>query len=313
APARVAARPVRGLLRPAGRAGDRPRRSGRARRPRHRGRGGGPRRLGVAARAAHLPGARARGAAVLDRVQRVRHHRHGDGGAPPLPALGRVLPAGGERRGRVRADEPRAAGGRGDRRCRAGRLLRARHRAPQPRLARAAGVLRGPGDERSAESWFRAALARAPRAFDPRLNLANSLVRQGRLAEAEPEYRQAIALAPDDPLVRANYAVLLGGLGRREEARAQLRLAATLPPSAPAAAVAVVTILRALGLPGAARAAQTVAERRFPDDPGVRRTRAELERGAGGWGAARFSLCWRWGWGRTGAQRVLQRSVWRLR
>ncbi|HUE29896.1 MAG TPA: tetratricopeptide repeat protein, partial [Verrucomicrobiae bacterium] len=138
------------------------------------------------------------------------------------------------------------------------------------------------GDERSAEAWFRAALARAPRAFDPRLNLANALVRQGRLAEAEPEYRQAIALAPDDPLVRANYAMVLSGLGRREEAAAQLRLAATLPPSGPAAAVAVVTLLRAAGMPQAARAAQTEAERRFPDDPGVRRTRAELERGAGG-------------------------------
>jgi len=151
-----------------------------------------------------------------------------------------------------------------------------------PALTNLGNAYSAAGDERSAESWFRAALARAPRAFDPRLNLANSLVRQGRLAEAEPEYRQAIALAPDDPLVRANYAVLLGGLGRREEARAQLRLAATLPPSAPAAAVAVVTILRAIGPPEAARAAQTQAERRFPDDPGVRRTRAELERGAGG-------------------------------
>src|SRR2546426_10645810 len=176
-----------------------------------------------------------------------------------------------------------------------------------PALTNLGNAYSAAGDERSAESWFRAALARAPRAFDPRLNLANSLVRQGRLAEAEPEYRQAIALAPDDPLVRANYAVLLGGLGRREEARAQLRLAATLPPSAPAAAVAVVTILRAIGPPEAARAAQTQAERRFPDDPGVRRTRAELERGAGGGRRTRFSLRRRCAKVRTDAPRPLYR------
>src|SRR5439155_21872089 len=55
-----------------------------------------------------------------------------------------------------------------------------------PAISNLGNAYSAAGDERSAESWFRAGLARAPRTFDLRLNLANSLVRQGRLAEAEP-------------------------------------------------------------------------------------------------------------------------------
>src|SRR5207253_42477 len=134
------------------------------------------------------------GPAVRDRVQRVRDHRHGDGGAPPLPALGRVLPAGGERRGRARAAEPRAAGGRGDRGCRPGRLLRAGHRAPQPRLARAAGLLRGPGGERSPQ---RAQPSRA-RARVQRPRAARAGDRRARARARHPAGRDGEPLRPGE-------------------------------------------------------------------------------------------------------------------
>jgi predicted Zn-dependent protease len=83
-------------------------------------------------------------------------------------------------------------------------------------------LLKRPGE---AESEARAALALVP-AFTPaRLNLAQSLFRQERYADALAEFRDLATLFPQDPNVRSPFIVSLLHAGRPEETRRETEAA----------------------------------------------------------------------------------------
>jgi hypothetical protein len=80
----------------------------------------------------------------------------------------------------------------------------------------------------AAGTAYGAAAARWPDNPYFRLGLANSLYRQGRLADAEKAYRDAIRLAPRNAAAPNNLALVLAEEGRWREALASARRAVTL-------------------------------------------------------------------------------------
>lgn len=81
-----------------------------------------------------------------------------------------------------------------------------------------------------AGSFFRRAVAAAPRAAKPRQNLGLALAMEGRYDEAIPELQQAVLLDPADPGARLNLAVAYAQIGRIDEARLHARDALRLKP-----------------------------------------------------------------------------------
>ena len=91
---------------------------------------------------------------------------------------------------------------------------------------------------------------------DYRLELGQSLLMMGRVAEAAEQHERARALAPSSPVVNWKYGTYLLGLGRGEEALAAFRLALgkASPADQPRIHLDVVECLLALGRPEEAEA-----------------------------------------------------------
>lgn len=120
---------------------------------------------------------------------------------------------------------------------------------------------RGPGD---------------PVARALRVNLASSLLRAGRPAEALEFLRSALAEAPGDAQMQRQLGLALSVLGQQAQALDAYRRAVALAPEDPVGHRELAVLLHQGGDPGGARAALAEARRLAPDDLETRALAARL-------------------------------------
>jgi tetratricopeptide (TPR) repeat protein len=96
------------------------------------------------------------------------------------------------------------------------------------------------GKNEEASQWFRKALAIKPYYNDARVNLAESLFRQGyylaqeqRFSEAEIFFQEAVDLAPSRSMYRYNLAVVLAATGHTDQAQQQWETAHAIDSAIP--------------------------------------------------------------------------------
>jgi tetratricopeptide (TPR) repeat protein len=102
---------------------------------------------------------------------------------------------------------------------------------------------------RNDESLFRRAIALQPRNWLAMNNLAENLLREGRLREALELHQQALQAKPDEALLHLNYARALLEARLPGEARREAEEALRLQPGFAAAALVLARIARASGDP----------------------------------------------------------------
>lgn len=98
-----------------------------------------------------------------------------------------------------------------------------------------------------AEASFRGALAANPGSTAARINLATTLDRLGRMAEAQEALEQTVREAPQNPTARLNLGLLLSRLNQPKRAQEHLREAVRGLPEDAEARLALARVCRRLG------------------------------------------------------------------
>lgn len=113
------------------------------------------------------------------------------------------------------------------------------------------------------------AIALAPNAILYRINLAETLLRQGQATQAEAVARDAVAIAPADDAALRSLAGVLRHQRRYEEACDLLKRALTVAPPSPATLTDIGATLNYLGLNEQSEKYTRLALRAAPDNPGL--------------------------------------------
>jgi type IV pilus assembly protein PilF len=105
------------------------------------------------------------------------------------------------------------------------------------------------------------------------MNIANTHLQAGQIAEARAGYERALAPAPTSPDILTNYGTFLHSQGDFAAAAPVFERAVAAKPQ-PRALVGLTLSYRALGKLKEAQAAQARAAQLFPQDPSVRQLAA---------------------------------------